>query len=76
MRNQFVSRNPDCRPIGIHMRVEVDQPRCDELAAGIEYSLRPLGRNIRLQRLDDTEANADIALCRAGSGSDRARRRL
>ena len=43
------------------MAVQVDQAGRHQLARGIEHALRPLGRNIGLDRLDQPEADADIA---------------
>src|SRR5262249_8978911 len=38
IRDQFVGRNADGRAIGIDVRVEVDEPRRHELAAGVEHT--------------------------------------
>jgi hypothetical protein len=42
--------------------MQVDEPRRDELAGGIEHPLRPRGRDVGLERLDDAVADADVAL--------------
>ena len=41
--------------------MQVDQAGRDELAAGIEHAQRAGGRDVRLDRLDDTVADADVA---------------
>jgi hypothetical protein len=61
IRNQLIGRNADGRAIGIDVRVEVDEPRRHELPSGVEDALRALRRDIGFERLDHTEADADIA---------------
>jgi hypothetical protein len=60
IRDQLVGRNADGRAIGIDVRVEVDEPRRHELAAGVEHALRALRRDICFERLDHTEADTNV----------------
>ena len=64
MRHQFIGRNADGRAVGVGVAVQVDQPRRDELAAGIHHALRTFGGNRRLDGFDQAVANADVALAR------------
>jgi len=41
--------------------VEVDEPGRDQFAGGVQHLLRARGRNVRLDRLDHAEADADVA---------------
>ncbi len=42
--------------------MQVDQPGRDQLAGGIEHALRARRRDVALDRLDQAEADADVAL--------------
>jgi len=41
--------------------MEVDEPGRDQFAGGVQHLLRARGRNVRLDRLDHAEADADVA---------------
>jgi len=59
--NEFVGGNADRRAVGVNVGVQVDQPRCDQPAAGFEHAQRPLGGNTAFHGLDHAEADADVA---------------
>ena len=60
--DQFVRRDSDGRPVRIHMRVQIDEARRHQLAGSIQQFVGARRRNIRLQRLDQPVADADITL--------------
>src|SRR4051812_43734595 len=59
--HQLVGRNAKGRTVWVHVRVEVDQARRDELSTCIEHAQRALGRDVRLECLDHAGADADVA---------------
>ncbi len=59
--HELVGGNADRRPVRVHVRVEVDQSRRDQLAGGIEHAQRARRRNLGFHRLDHAIADADIA---------------
>ena len=58
--HQLVGRDADAR--GVDVRVQVDQARHDEPARRVHDAVGARGRDVGLQRLDDAEADADVAL--------------
>lgn len=43
------------------MRVQIDESRRGESAAGVQHAQAPLGRNLALERRDAPETDADVA---------------
>ena len=60
--DQLVGGNADRRPIREDVRVQIDQAGHDDLPFGVQHAVRALRRNVGLDRLDEAEANADVAL--------------
>ena len=73
--DQFVGRDADRRAVGKHVRMQIDQSRRHQLAAGVEHPQRARRRNVGFHRFDQRRSGCRCRVCRAATGSDRARRR-
>ena len=60
--HQLVGGNADRRAVREGVRVQIDQPRRHQLAAGIEHAIGAFWRDAGLDRFDHPVANADVAL--------------
>ena len=60
-RHQLVGRDANGRPVGKHVRMQVDQPGHDELAVGIQHAAGPRHGNVRIDCLDEAEADPHVA---------------
>ncbi len=61
MRDQFVRRDADRRAVRVDVAVQVDQARRHQLAGGIDRLECARRRDVRLDRLDETIADTDVA---------------
>ncbi len=59
--DEFVRGNPDRGAVRIDVAVQVDEAGRHQLAASIDRTQRPCGRDIGFDRFDHAIANADVA---------------